>query len=162
MDMTNYTLKAERGEQVIKITRVFEAPRELLFKVLADPALIPQWWGPRRLTTRVDKMEVKAGGIWRYVQQDAEGETFSFHGVYHEILAPERMVYTFEFEGTPGHVILETVRLEEQDGRTLYVDQAVFQSVEDRDEMIAAGMEGGASESLERIAELLAKAKYPA
>jgi uncharacterized protein YndB with AHSA1/START domain len=72
-------------------------------------------------------------------------------------VAPERLVYTFEFEGMPGHVLLETVTFEEQDGKTKLTDVSVFQSIEDRDGMISAGMEEGAVESMDRFAELLAK-----
>ena len=147
----------EPGKQEVTITRVFEAPRELVFKTYIDPELIPQWWGPRRLTTTVDKMEVKPGGVWRFVQRDAEGNEFSFHGVYHEITASARLVYTFEYEGEPGHVSLETVQFEDQNGKTKLIDQVVFQSVEDRDGMVASGMEGGAQESMLRFDELLAK-----
>src|SRR3712207_1523912 len=95
---------AEPGKQTITMRRVFDAPRELVFKTYTDPQAIPHFWGPKNLTTIVDKMEVRAGGIWRFVQRDAEGNEFAFHGVYHDIVAPEWMVGTFEFEGMPGHV----------------------------------------------------------
>jgi len=155
--MTEMILIAEPGVQEIVATRVFDAPRELVFKAITDPNLIPQWWGPRSLTTTVDKMEVKPGGIWRFVQRDAGGNEYAFHGVYHGIESPDRIVYTFEFEGVPGHVLLETVTFEDQDGKTKLVDQSVFQSVEDRDGMLMSGMEEGAAETMDRFAELLAK-----
>ena len=155
--MTETILIAEPGVQEIVATRVFDAPRELVFKAITDPNLIPQWWGPRSLTTTVDKMEVKPGGIWRFVQRDAGGNEYAFHGVYHSIESPDRIVYTFEFEGVPGHVLLETVTFEDQDGKTKLVDQLVFQSVEDRDGMLMSGMEEGAAETMDRFAELLAK-----
>jgi uncharacterized protein YndB with AHSA1/START domain len=156
--MTKIDLIAKPGVQEFVITRTFDAPRELVFKIMTDPNLIPQWWGPTRLTTLVDKMEVRAGGEWRFVQNDAHGNEFAFHGVYHGVDAPERMVYTFEFEGMPGHVLLETVTFEERDGKTMMMDQSVFQSVEDRDGMLMSGMEGGAAESMDRLERLLAKA----
>ena len=81
-----------------------------------------------------------------------------FHGVYHQITPPERLVYTFEFEGMPGHVMLETVSFADYEDKTKVTDQLVFQSVEDRDGMLSAGMESGQSESMERLAELLVKA----
>jgi len=102
-------------------------------------------------------MEVKPGGIWRYIEQDADGNEFAFHGVYHGILAPEKLIYTFEFEGMPGHVALATVTFEESDGKTILTDSSVFQSVEDRDGMLSSGMEEGATELMERFAELLEK-----
>ncbi len=155
--MSKLNLVAEPGKQEIVITRVFDAPRELLFKAFTDPKLIPQWWGPKIYNTRVDKMEAKPGGIWRFIHRNANGNEFCFHGVYHEVASPERLVYTFEFEGMPGHVLLETVTFEEQGSKTKLIDQSVFQSVADRDGMIQSGMEGGASESMDRLAELLAK-----
>ncbi len=69
--MTRTNLVAEPGKQEIVITQVFDAPRERVFKTCTDPTLIPQWWGPRSLTTTVDAMDVRAGGIWRFVQRDA-------------------------------------------------------------------------------------------
>jgi uncharacterized protein YndB with AHSA1/START domain len=153
--MTKLKLIAEPGKHQIIMSRDFDAPRELVFKAFTDPKLIPQWWGPKDVTTIVDKMEVRKGGIWRYVQRGADGHEFAFHGVYHEITSPERLVYTFEFEGMPGHVLLETVTLEEHGSKTIVKDSSVFQSVEDRDGMIESGMEGGAEESWDRFAELL-------
>jgi uncharacterized protein YndB with AHSA1/START domain len=155
--MTETVLIAEPGKQEIVVTRVFDAPRELVFKTITDPDLIPQWWGPKYLTTTVERMEVKPGGIWRYIQKDAKGNEYAFQGVYHGIDAPERLVYTFEFEGIPGHVLLETVRLEDQNGKTKMIDQSVFQSVEDRDGMLTSGMEEGANETMDRLTGLLSK-----
>ncbi|MEP7294372.1 MAG: SRPBCC domain-containing protein, partial [Chloroflexota bacterium] len=110
--MANSNLVAEPGKHEIIMTREFNAPRELVFKAFTDPALIPQWWGQDSATTIVDQMEVKPGGLWRYVQRDAQGSEYGFHGVYHAITSPEQIVYTFEFEGMPGHVLMETITLE--------------------------------------------------
>lgn len=153
--MVKLNLVAEPGKLDIHMSREFDAPRELVFKAFTDPALISQWWGPRSLTTLVDRMEVKPGGSWRYVQHEADGSEYGFHGVYHDVSSPERLIFTFEFEGLPGHVLLETVTFEERNGKTLMKDLTVFQSVEDRDGMIQAGMEGGAEESWDRLAELI-------
>src|SRR5579859_7577105 len=115
------TITAELGKQEMLITREFDAPRDLVFKAFTDSELIPQWWGPRYLSTLVDKMDLRAGGEWRFIQRDAEGKEYGFHGVYHEILVPERIIDTFEFEGLPetGHVCLETLTLEAlPEGRT--------------------------------------------
>lgn len=155
--MTKAKLTAEPAKHEIIMSRVFDAPRELVFKVMTDPELIPQWWGQRNSTTSVDQMEVKAGGLWRYIQRDQQGNEFAFHGVYHSILAPDRVVDTFEFEGMPGHVLLETMTLEAQaEGKTLLTVSSVFQSVADRDGMLSSGMELGANESYDRLDELLA------
>jgi uncharacterized protein YndB with AHSA1/START domain len=153
--MSRLNVIAKSGKQEIIMTREFSAPRDLVFKTMSDPALIPQWWGPHGLTTEVDQMDVRMGGIWRYVQRDSEGKEYAFRGVYHEIRAPERMVYTFEWEGLPGHILLETVTLEEQDGKTLITDASVFQSLEDRDGMVQSGMEEGAADTWDRLEALL-------
>jgi len=153
--MSKLNVVAEAGTHEIVISRTFNAPRELVFKTMTDPNLIPQWWGPKNLTTAVDKMDVKMGGVWRYVQRDANGNEYGFRGVYHQINAPERLVFTFEWEGMPGHILLETVTFEEVDGKTIITDSSVFQSVADRDGMLQSGMEEGATESWDRLEELL-------
>lgn len=153
--MEKLSLIAEPGMHNIVLTRDFDAPRELVFKAFTDPTLIPQWWGPRLYTTTVDKMEVQMGGIWRFVQRGADGSEYGFRGVYHEVSSPERLVYTFEWEGMPGHILLETIQLEEHDGKTRVTDSSVFQSVADRDGMLQSGMERGAEESWDRLDEVL-------
>jgi uncharacterized protein YndB with AHSA1/START domain len=153
-------ISAEPGKQEILIMREFDAPREIVFKACTDPTLIPQWWGPRYLSTEVDTMDVRPGGQWRFINRDAEGKAYAFHGVYHEVLAPERIIDTFEFEGLPekGHVTLETMKLEElPGGRTRLTTQSVFQSVADRDGMLQSGMEEGVNDTYDRLAELLKK-----
>ncbi len=105
-------------------------------------------------------MDVRPGGQWRFINRDAEGKEYAFHGVYHEVLAPERIIDTFEFEGLPetGHVTLETMKLEElPGGRTGLTVQSVFQSVADRDGTLQSGMEEGVNDTYDRLAELLKK-----
>jgi len=151
----------EPGKQEILITRTFDAPRELVFRLFTDPKQLPNWWGPKYLTTVVETMDVKPGGQWRFIQRDAKGNVFAFHGVYHEVTAPERIIDTFEFEGLPekGHVILETLKLEALPGnRTKLTTQSVFQSIADRDGMAQSGMETGINDSYERLDVLLSKA----
>ena len=152
------TIIAEPGKQEMRITREFDAPRELVFQAFTDPELYVQWLGPRRLTTMLDIFEPRSGGQWRYRQKDQSGNEFSFHGVYHEVRAPERIIDTFEFEGLPeaGHVALETLTLEElPGGRTRLTAQSVFQSVADRDGALQSGMEEGLNDSYERLTQLL-------
>ena len=159
-DNNKTTITAEPGKQEMLITREFDAARELVFKAVTDPNLVSQWWGPRYLSTIVDKMDVRPGGQWRFIQRDAEGREYTFHGVYHEILAPERVIDTFEFEGLPetGHVAMETMKFEElPGGRTRFTTQSVFQSVADRDGALQSGMESGINETHDRLAELLKK-----
>src|SRR5260370_29095788 len=101
-------------------------------------------------------MEVRPGGQWRYVQADAQGNEFGFKGIYHDVVSGQRIVSTFEFEGMPGHVALDTLTLEEVDGKTRYTTVSVFQSIADRDGMVQSGMETGARETLERLDKLVA------
>jgi uncharacterized protein YndB with AHSA1/START domain len=160
--MNKTKVRAEPGKQELFITREFDAPRELVFKAHTDPKLYTQWIGPRRFTTTLMKFEPRSGGMWRYVSKDKDGNEYAFHGVNHEVLAPERLIDTFEFEGLPekGHVSLETLRLEElPDGRTKLTIQVVFQSIADRDGMLQDGMEEGLNESHDRLEELLEKMK---
>lgn len=154
--MSKLALSAEPGSHGLVMTRTIDAPRDQVFRAYTDAALIPEWFGPHGLTTIVDKLEPRKGGIWRYIHRDAEGNEYAFNGVFHEVVAPERLVYTFEFEPMPGHILLETITLEEQPGgATKLIDSSVFQSVEDRDGMISSGMESGAAESLDRLETLL-------
>lgn len=153
MSKTTYTAETDKYE--IVMTRTFDAPREQVFAVYTDPASIPNWWGPSWVTTTIDKYEAKQGGVWRFVLRDKTGNEYAFHGVHHEIAAPSRMVRTFEFEGMPGHVLLETVTFEDVGGKTRIVAQSVFQSVEARDGMVQSGAEGGAVESWDRLNALL-------
>ncbi len=142
-------------EIVTKMT--FNAPRELIFKAHIDPDLIPQWYGPRFLTTVIDVLDARAGGSWRFLNYDPEGNVYAFHGVYHDVVAPDRIVQTFEYEGMPGHVVMETAVFEDLGGgKTRVVTQSVFQSIEDRDGMAASGMEVGVNDGYERLNELLA------
>jgi uncharacterized protein YndB with AHSA1/START domain len=147
------------GTNEISVTRVFDAPRDLVFQAMTDPELIPKWWGPRRYWTKVDRMEAKSGGSWRFINGDSEGHEFGFHGVYHLVDAAERVIIqTFEWEGLPGHVALETMRLEDIGGsKTRMVQESVFQSVEDRDGAASSGMQEGAAETHDRLAEVIAE-----
>ncbi len=150
----------ESGKQELFIIREFDAPREIVFKAFTDQEIYAQWIGPRGLTTNIETFESKNGGSWRYIQKDPQGNEFAFHGVNHEVLAPERIIGTFEFEGLPetGHVILQTAKFEELPGdRTKLTSQSVFQSVEDRDGMLMSGMEEGVNDSYNRLDELLEK-----
>ena len=148
----------EPGKQAATTIRVQDAPRDMVFKVQTDPELFPQFWGPERYTTRVERMEVRKGGTWRVIQTDAEGNEFAFNGVYHEV-TPERIIDTWEWEGMPGHVLLETITLEEVDGRTKLTNVSVFQSVEDRDGMYQTGMVEGSDATMDRMAKLLNRMK---
>lgn len=155
-------ISAEPGKQEIVITREFDGPRELVFRAFTEAKLYVQWLGPRSLAMTLETFEPKNGGSWRYIHKDKDGNEYAFHGVYHEITAPERIVSTFEFEGLPeaGHVALEIVRFDALPGdRTRLTTQAVFQSVVDRDGQLQSGMEEGVNDSYDRLDELLTRMK---
>ena len=101
-------------------------------------------------------MDFRPGGQWRFLHRGPDGNEYGFNGVYREIAPPERLVYTFEFEGMPGHVSTEHVTFEEHDGKTTIKNRVVFDSVEDRDGMLNSGMETGATETMDRLEELIA------
>jgi uncharacterized protein YndB with AHSA1/START domain len=162
MSRNTTTLIAEPGKQELFVIREFDAPREQIFKAFVNPELYVQWiLGPRRmgLTMRLEKFEPRTGGAWRYVQKDKDGNEYGFHGSYHEVQAPERIIDTFEFEGLSerGHASLETAKFDVlPSGRTRLTIHSVFQSVVDRDGMIQAGMEEGLRDSFDRLDALLA------
>jgi len=156
------TILAEPGKQELFITREFDASRELVFRAFTDPEIYVQWLGPRDLTMTLETFEPVSGGRWRYIQKDQHGNEFGFHGVHHDVTSPERIIGTFEFEGLPesGHVILETTKFVTlPGGKTLVTTHSVYQSIEDRDGMIAAGMESGVVDGYERLDEILVKLK---
>jgi uncharacterized protein YndB with AHSA1/START domain len=107
---TKWTYVSDRE---VKIERVFDAPRDLVFRAYTDPGLIPRWWGPGYLTTTVEQMDVRPGGTWRYVQRDPDGNEYAFHGEYREVDPPARLVSTFEFEGAPGAIMVDSAAFED-------------------------------------------------
>jgi uncharacterized protein YndB with AHSA1/START domain len=160
--MPRTRITAEPGSPVITLSRVFDAPRELVYRAHVEPDLLVRWLGPRRLTMRIDRYDVRHGGSYRYVHAEADGTEYGFRGVFHGEPSPDGITQTFEFEGYPGHVSLETARFIELDGRTTVEIRSVYQSVEDRDAMIASGMETGIDEGYERLDELLARERTAA
>lgn len=158
--MSKNNLVVERNKLAFSMSRVFDAPRELVWKVYTDPEMIPKWWGPRYLTTRVDKMDLRVGGVWRFVQKDAEGNIHAFNGVYKDITPPKRLAYTFEYEPMAGHISTEVITLENlPDGKTRMKAWTTFDSIEDLEGMLQSGMEAGAVETWDRLEELLAEAQ---
>jgi uncharacterized protein YndB with AHSA1/START domain len=144
------------GTPQLLIEREFNAPRHLVFRAHVDPELLKQWLGPRNLEMTVECLEACDGGRWRFVHRDADGNEFGFRGFFHGDPTPDQIVQTWEWEGMPGHVSLQTLTLEDRGGRTLLRANAVYQSVEDRDGHLANGMEEGMNEGYDRLEELLA------
>ena len=158
MPETQYVI--EPGKQELTSTCVIDAPRELVFRAYTDPDLFIKWWGPSRLENKILKYDSRSGGEWHVVQIDpASGTEFGFRGVNHDVTAPARICQTFEFLGVPGHVALQTATFEELGNKTKITAQIVFQSVMDRDGMVASGMKSGADESMERLQKLLDELK---
>jgi uncharacterized protein YndB with AHSA1/START domain len=145
------------AEREIRTERIFDAPRDVVFATWTDPELIPEWNGPRGTTTVVDRMDVRSGGSWRFVSRDSDGSETGFHGSYREVTPPERIVQTFEWEGMPGHVSVETTTFEDLGDRTKVTTITLFHTQEERDGMLGSGMEGGMRETYARLDELLAK-----
>ncbi len=155
---------AEPGRQEFVVVREFDAPRDLVFRAYTDPELYAQWIGPRTLTTMIEKFEPRSGGSWRYIQRDPQGNEYGFHGVHHDVMPPERIIETFEYEGLPepGHVILQRADFEElTENRTRVTSKSVFLSVEDRDGMLQSDMEEGMNDSFARLDELLERLQKP-
>jgi uncharacterized protein YndB with AHSA1/START domain len=146
---------AEPGVPQVITERSFNAPRELVFRAFTEPDLLIQWLGPRRLKMVIDRFETGHGGSYRYIHRDDDGNEFAFRGVFHGEPSPDRLVQTFEWEGMPGHVSLDTATFEERDGRTIVRTNSVFQTVEDRDGMVGSGMADGMREGYEQLDELL-------
>ena len=155
--MTELQITAEPGVPQVITTRTFDAPRDVVFRAFAEPDLLVQWLGPRQFTMTIERYDLRDGGTYRYVHADDAGNAFGFHGVFHGDPSPDRMVQTFEFEGAPGNVSMDTLTLEEHDGKTTVRTNSLFQSVEARDAMIEHGMAEGMSEGYDRLDELVAK-----
>jgi uncharacterized protein YndB with AHSA1/START domain len=152
--MNPTTITAEPGTPYIDVVREFDAPPELVFRAHTDPELVARWLAPHGMQVEVLELDARTGGGYRYVHRGAGGE-FRFRGVFHTV-APDRLiVQTFEYEGMPDQVSLDTARFAGVDGRTRLTMRRVFGSVEERDGMLAAGMRNGVRDALERLAELL-------
>jgi len=145
------------SDREIRIERVFDAPRDRVFATFTDPELIPEWWGPHGTTTVVDRMDVRTGGSWRFVISNSDGSETGFRGTYREVTPPERVVQTFEWEGMPGHVSVDTATFEDLGERTKVTTVSLFHTSEERDGMIASGMERGLNETYARLDEVLAR-----
>lgn len=143
------------SDREIVMTRQFDAPRDLVFEACSSCEHMSRWWGPRKYEVASCEMDFRPGGAWRIVHRGPDGETYAFRGEFREIVRPERIVWTFEWEGMPGHVSVDTLTLEEHEGKTTLTSTSVFDSVQDRDGMLESGMESGAAETYERLDEYL-------
>jgi uncharacterized protein YndB with AHSA1/START domain len=144
------------GEREIHIERIFNAPRDKVWRAFTDPKLIAQWWG-RGNKLVIERLEPVRGGHWRFVEHAPGEGPQGFEGRYREVTPPERIVQTFEWDGMPGHVVLETVEFVDLgNGRTKVVNTSLFQTREDRDGMVQTGMETGLNQSYAALDRVLA------
>ena len=146
---------AEPGKTSFVTRRLLDAPRALVFDVWTRPEHMKRWLGPRSLTMVLCEVDLRVGGRYRYDHRAPDGQEYGFHGEYREIVRPERIVSTFVFELMPENEALETLLLEERDGKTLVTTTTVHKTVEARDGHLASGMEAGMTEGYARIDELL-------
>ncbi|HEU5030565.1 MAG TPA: SRPBCC family protein [Spirillospora sp.] len=154
--MNETTITARPGTPFIEIVREFDAPPSLVFRAWTDPELLPQWLGPAGTAMTVIEYDAVPGGSYSYIHRDQAGE-YRFRGVFHTVVAGERIVQTFQYDGRPHDVSLETLTFEDLGGRTRVRTHAVFGSVESRDAMIESGMEHGVRDSMARLEQLLAR-----
>ena len=147
---------AKAGERELVITRIFDAPRRLVFQAWTEPDRVARWWGPQGFTTVYHDMDIRPGGAFRVCMRSPEDAEHWKQGVYREVVEPERLVFTFGWEdadGKPGHQTLVTVTFAERGGKTeLTLHQAVFETIARRDEH-----QHGWISTLERFAEYLAE-----
>lgn len=142
-------------DREIHIVREFDAPRDRVWRAMTDPALVAQWWG-RGNKLVVERLELRRGGHWRFVEH-AEGEVHGFEGRFAEVFAPERVVQTFEWDGLPGHPLVQTMTLDAlPDGRTRLTVTVMFYTAQERDGMLASGMEAGMNQSYAALDRVLA------
>lgn len=155
MSGTKFTIK--RDQLKVEMERVYDAPLEVVFNAFVDSDLISRWWGPRGTATIVDKNDVEPGGAWRFIVRNASGKEDSFSGKYVRVSPPDSVTRTFNYDPIgPGHELTETAEFESLDGgKTRLRTISEYKTIEELDGMVASGMERGATESFDRLGELL-------
>jgi uncharacterized protein YndB with AHSA1/START domain len=143
------------GDREIVMTRVFDAPRQLVFDAFTKPELLKRWFGPRGWSLVVCDVDLRVGGGFRFVLRGPDGKDMGMRGVYREIVPPERSVHMESFDDYPGESQVTAVLTEER-GRTTLTATVLYPSPEVRDIVIQSGMEHGAAESYDKLAEMLA------
>jgi uncharacterized protein YndB with AHSA1/START domain len=152
--MGKTTISAPEGLPFVDIEREFDAPADVVFRAYVEPELVRQWLGPRKYEVRLERWDARDGGSYRYVHTDGTN-SYGFRGVFHS-MARDNMVQTFEFDGAPGHVSLDTQVIEDlPGGRSRVKVHSIFMSVADRDGMVQAGMADGVDDGFNRLEELL-------
>lgn len=150
------TVTAPEGVQYVDFVREFDAPVAAVFRAHAEPDLIKQWLGPDGYDVEIERFNFVTGGGYRYVHRAPDGEEYAFNGVFHVVRPNEFAIQTFEYEGFPDVVSIESMRFEDLgNGRTRLVGHSVYQSQEARDGMVSSGMERGMVEGYNRLDTLL-------
>jgi uncharacterized protein YndB with AHSA1/START domain len=161
MSMAKTEFVVDRDKLQVRMMRVLNAPRERVWRAVTERDQVVQWWGPRAYTTVVDRLDLRVGGGWHFVHKDAKGNEYAFHGEYKAIDAPRSVTQTFVFEGIPdadSHALTETMTLTEvEGGKTKIEVVSQYNNIEELEGMVASGMESGAVESYDRLAELVEK-----
>ena len=143
------------SDREIRMVREFNAPRELVWRAYVEPALLKKWWG-RGNDLDIERYEVERGGHWRFVERGPDG-AHGFEGRFREVTKPARLVQSFEWDGMPAHVCINTAEFEElAGGRTRVVSTSLFHTTEERDGMLQSGMEVGLEQSYQALDRLLA------
>lgn len=144
------------GDRAFRVERVFHATRDRVWRAFTEADQLGQWWG-RGNPLDVERFELKPGGHWRFVEHHDRGSD-GFEGRFGEVVAPERLVQTFEWDGMPAHPSRSSMSLEDLgDGRTRFASTTVFFTPEERDGMLRSGMEEGMNESYAALDRLLAE-----
>jgi uncharacterized protein YndB with AHSA1/START domain len=152
------TIFERLSDTEVFLSREFDAPRDLLYRVYTDAKLIPEWWGPRKESVVVDKCDLRPGGEWRFVSTSPNGVVHGFHGTYTKVDPPNELGMTFEYEGAPGHVVTVRALFEELTPKKSRVRSwNTFSSKEACDGMVNSGMQSGATESNDRLDEVLSR-----
>jgi uncharacterized protein YndB with AHSA1/START domain len=154
--MSETTINMPANTPFVEVTREFAATPAQLYKIVSDPELVAQWLGPRDLDATIEEYDVRPGGKYRYIHKDDSGE-YAFRGVFHTVEPEKMVIQTFEWEGAPGEVCLEKMTLEPTENGVRLHQKSVFPSVEAREQSVEHGMAYGINESMDRLAELLAK-----
>jgi uncharacterized protein YndB with AHSA1/START domain len=158
LEQSGTTVITPIGDREVTCERIFDAPRERVWRAFAEPDLVEQWWGREHHTLEIVRMEFERGGHWRFIEHDGNGRTEGFEGRYREVTPPTRFVQTFEWDGMPGYVTVDTYELEDLgDGRTRVMTTSIFHTAEERDGMLSSGMEIGLNESYAALDKLLQK-----
>jgi uncharacterized protein YndB with AHSA1/START domain/dihydrofolate reductase len=153
--MNPTTVRAQPGTPFIEVVREFAAAPAKVFRASTDAELVARWLGPREMEMRIIEYDVRSGGSYRYVHRDPQGNEYTFRGVFHTVTPHSRIIQTFEWEGEPDVVSVDSMTYEDLGGRTRLRTQTVFPSVEARDKALENGMERGIVESMDRLEELV-------